>query len=73
MITPNERLERMRESFDKDRSVLADDYAYFTAPDATATTRESTRQSKAERKSAEQNERQFQEQNGKQSLDRNGD
>jgi hypothetical protein len=52
MPTPSERLERMRESFEKDKSVLADDYAYFTTP------RESIHQSKVERKLEEQSERQ---------------
>ena len=50
---PDERLARMRESFERDKSVLDDDYAYFTTP------RESTLQNKAARKSAERNERQF--------------
>jgi len=33
MITPQERLARMRKSFEKDKSVLAEDYKYFTTPD----------------------------------------
>ena len=33
---PHERLARMRESFEKNRSVLAEDYKYFTTPDKTA-------------------------------------
>jgi hypothetical protein len=36
MTTPYERLARMRESFAKDRSVLTEDYKYFTTPDKTA-------------------------------------
>src|SRR5580704_15426739 len=36
MTTPNERLVRMRKSFAKDRSVLAEDYKYFTTPDKAA-------------------------------------
>ena len=32
--TPAERLQRMRTSFDKDRSILAEDYAFFTGPEA---------------------------------------
>lgn len=32
--TPAQRMRRMLESFDKDRSVLREDYAYFTTPDA---------------------------------------
>ena len=42
----------MRQSFEKDKSVLADDYAYFTTP------RESIRQNKVEHTSAERSERQ---------------
>jgi hypothetical protein len=34
MTTPQQRLARMRKSFEKDRSVLAEDYRYFTTPDA---------------------------------------
>ena len=67
MITPNQRLERMRASFERDKSVLADDYAYFTMP------RESIRQSKAGRKSAGRNERQSRERSETQSSDRTGD
>jgi hypothetical protein len=33
-LTPEKRLERMRKSFDKDKSVLAEDYAFFTGPKA---------------------------------------
>jgi|HubBroStandDraft_6_1064221.scaffolds.fasta_scaffold406342_1 hypothetical protein len=36
MTTPNERLVRMRKSFAKDRSVLTEDYKYFTTPDKAA-------------------------------------
>jgi hypothetical protein len=36
MTTPYERLARMRKSFVKDRSVLTEDYKYFTTPDKTA-------------------------------------
>jgi hypothetical protein len=36
MTTPDERLARMRKSFAKDRSVLTEDYKYFTTPDKTA-------------------------------------
>jgi hypothetical protein len=34
MTTPHDRLARMRKSFEKDRSVLADDYNYFITLDA---------------------------------------
>jgi hypothetical protein len=36
MITPYERLARMRKSFMEDKSVLIEDYKYFTTPDKTA-------------------------------------
>jgi hypothetical protein len=51
--TPHERLARMRKSFEKNRSVLAEDYKYFTTPDAPAKQRASIPPSKAARKSAE--------------------
>lgn len=57
----------MRVSFEVSKSVLANDYAYFTTP------HESIRQSKAERKSAEQSERQSPELSEKQSSDKTGD
>jgi hypothetical protein len=50
--SPDHRMLRMRTSFEADKSILADDYAYFTTP------RESIRRSKAARKSAERSERQ---------------
>jgi hypothetical protein len=34
MTTPQQRLTRMRASFAKNRSVLTEDYKYFTTPDA---------------------------------------
>jgi hypothetical protein len=34
MTTPQQRMARMRKSFDKNKSVLAEDYKYFTPPDA---------------------------------------
>jgi hypothetical protein len=36
MTTPNERLVRMRKSFANDRSVLTEDYKYFTTPNKAA-------------------------------------
>lgn len=66
MITPRQRLSRMRKSFEKDRNVLTDDYEYFTASMPHAP----TRQNKAAHKSEEPSERQSQGQNGKQSSDR---
>jgi hypothetical protein len=53
MATPQERLTRMRKSFEKDKSVLAEDYKYFTTPDAPTTPRASTPRSKAAHKLAE--------------------
>jgi hypothetical protein len=67
MIAPSQRLDRMRESFEKDRSVLSDDYAYFTTPHV------SIHQNKVERRSAEQNERQSLEPNETLSSDKSGD
>jgi len=66
MVTPERRLTRMRESFDKDKSMLAEDYVYFTTP------RVPIRQSKVERKSAERREKQSRGQNGTQSSDKTG-
>ena len=34
IITPQQRLARMRKSFEKSKSVLTEDYKYFTTPDA---------------------------------------
>jgi hypothetical protein len=53
MTTPQERLERMRKSFEKNKSMLTVDYKYFTTPGALTKPRESIPQSKAARKSAE--------------------
>jgi len=72
-MTPHERIARMRKSFERDKSVLADDYAYFTAPDAGATPHAPTPQNKAAHTSEEQNERQSQEQSGKPSSGKTGD
>jgi hypothetical protein len=66
-MTPNQRLERMRKSFDKNKTILADDYEYFTTP------HESIPQSKVARKSAERNGRQSPKRNETQSSDRTGD
>jgi hypothetical protein len=59
MMTPQERLARMRKSFEKDKSVLTADYKYFTTPNATAMLRESIPRSKAARKSAERSAPKF--------------
>jgi hypothetical protein len=68
--TPNNRLERMRESFELDKSILADDYRYFTTP---VKPHAPIPPSKAARKSAEQNERQSQERSETPSSDRTDD
>jgi hypothetical protein len=52
MTTPQQRIARMRKSFEKDKSVLTEDYKYFTTPD-TPKPRVSIPRSKAARKSAE--------------------
>jgi hypothetical protein len=54
MTTPQQRLARMRKSFERNRSVLTEDYKYFVTPDARATPRASIPRNKAARKSAEQ-------------------
>lgn len=53
MILPRERLARMRKSFEKNKSVLAEDYKYFTTTDAPAMPHASIPQSKAAHKSVE--------------------
>jgi hypothetical protein len=63
----SQRLARMRESFEKEKSVLADDYAYFTTP------RESIHPNKAGRKSAEQSGRRSPERSETRSSDKTGD
>jgi hypothetical protein len=35
-ITPGQRLARMRKSFEKNKSVLTEDYKYFTTPEKPA-------------------------------------
>lgn len=72
MVTSHQRLERMRKSFEKKKSISYDDYTYFTTSEA-STPRASTLLNKAARKSAEQNEQQFPEQNEKQSSDKSDD
>jgi hypothetical protein len=52
MTAPHERLARMRKSFAKNKSVLTEDYKFFTTLDA-STPRVSTRQNKVARRSAE--------------------
>ncbi len=52
MTTPHQRLTRMRKSFERNKSVLTEDYKYFTTPDS-AKPRASILRSKVARKSAE--------------------
>jgi hypothetical protein len=49
MTTPHQRLERMRSAFEKNKSILAEDYKYFTTPPRLHA---STPQNKVEHKSA---------------------
>jgi len=51
--TPHQRLARMRKSFANDKSVLTEDYKYFTTPDALAKPRESILRNKAAHRSVE--------------------
>ena len=53
MPTPHERLARMCKSFKKNKSVLIEDYKYFTTPDTRSKPRVSIPQNKAAHKSAE--------------------
>ena len=53
MMTPHERLARMRKSFERDRSVLGEDYEYRNA-DAPVMPRVFIRRNKVAHKSAEQ-------------------
>lgn len=73
MPTPNERLDRMRKSFEKNRSMLAYDYAYFTTTDADATPRVPIPRNKVARKSAGQSEPQSREPIGMRSSDKTVD
>jgi hypothetical protein len=58
VIKPEQRLLRMRKSFDDERCILVEDYEYFTE---LATPRASTLRNKVARKSAGQSEQQSQE------------
>jgi hypothetical protein len=53
MTTPEQRLDRMRKSFEKDKNVLTADYKYFITPDAPAMPHVSIPRNKAARKSVE--------------------
>jgi len=73
MITPQQRLARMHKSFENDKSVLVDDYMYFTAPNVATTPRGSIHPNTAAHRSAEQNERQSLERSETRSSDKTGD
>src|ERR1700730_17215466 len=51
MITSHQRMIRMRQSFEKNKSVLTVDYKYFATPDAPATPRVSIHRSKVAHRS----------------------
>jgi hypothetical protein len=68
--TPSQRLKRMRESFDANKSVLVDDYAYFTTA---VRPRASTAQNITARKSAGRNGRRSLKPSETPSSDRNVD
>jgi len=68
--TPHQRLARMRASFEKNKSVLADDYAYFVTP---AMPHVPSPQSTAEHRSEERYVKQSQERSETQSSGKTGD
>jgi hypothetical protein len=53
MMTPQQRMARMRKSFERNKSVLTEDYKYFITPDDPITPRGSIRRNKVARKLAE--------------------
>lgn len=67
LADPAQRIARMHESFEKDKSVLADDYEYFTTP------RASTLPNKVEHTSAGRSERQSLGRSEKPSSDKSDD
>ena len=67
MTTEFQRIARMRRTFAKNRSILVEDYEYFTMP------HESIRQNKVEHKSAEPSGRQSLKQSETPSSDKIGD
>jgi hypothetical protein len=52
-MTPRQRLERMRNSFEKNKSLLAGDYKYFTSPEMPPMPRVSIPRNKAAHRSGE--------------------
>jgi hypothetical protein len=59
MVTPHQRLARMRKSFAKNKSVLTKDYNYFITPDITIKPRVSIPRNKAAHMSAERSAPKF--------------
>jgi hypothetical protein len=57
MTTPQERLARMRKSFERNRSVLTEDYKYFTTPDAPAKRRNKVAETSAARPASKSKKR----------------
>jgi hypothetical protein len=53
-LTPQQRMARMRKSFEKGKSVLTVDYKYFTTPDTTPKLHAPIRRNKVAHKSAGQ-------------------
>ena len=73
IIEPAARLLRMRASFAKSRSILAEDYAHFTTPDAPPVKPSApSRPSKAARKSAGQSAKRSRARNGTSSSGKTG-
>jgi hypothetical protein len=72
-LTPHERLIRMRKSFERNKSVLAEDYQYFSTLHAPLMPRAPIHRNKVARMSEEQCERQSQEQSETQSSDKTDD
>ena len=66
-MTPEQRLARMRASFEKSRAILVEDYEHFATP------RESTPPSTVARKSAGPSSRPSPKQSEKRSLGKSGD
>jgi hypothetical protein len=69
MMAPEHRLSRMRKSFEKDKSIFADDYIYFATP----MPRASIPQNKVARMSAERRERQSPKRSERPSSDKSDD
>jgi hypothetical protein len=72
-LTPCERLIRMRKSFERNKSVLAEDYQYFSTLEASLMPRAPIHRNKVARMSVGQCERRSQEQSEMPSSDKTGD